>query len=167
MKKKWFIEKIDPWDISPSEVCLHLTSYKLPSHQATEKLLGRKVSKLRRVTLVDARVEPGRAEGQIQVNKRRFNLTYAWGGINSKENWHKRESYTIQVRGSECEKFFIDLIKQINALEKPKKRVEAISTLFPFIDCIKPYRLLEGIPSHIPEKQHVKYMLLKKQKETA
>lgn len=162
-KQKWFIEEIEPWDMSFSSACLHLTNYKLSTHQDIEEVLGKKVSKLRWAVLEDAKIDAGSASGRIVIGRRTFKLTYAWGGINSDENWHKRESYTVQIGGRYCEKYLTDLVTQINEDERWGRKCVG-SIFFPFLNAIKPYRLINNVPSYIPDKQKAKYVLLKKEK---
>lgn len=162
-KEKWFIEEIEPWDMSFSKACLHLTNYKLPTHRDIEEVLGKKVSKLRWVVLEGAKVGAGHASGKIVIGRRTFNLTYAWGGINSKEDYHKRESYTVQIGGRYCEKFLTSFAVLINKDEGGGKNCVG-RVLFPFMHGIKPYKLMDNVPHHIPDKQKAKYIRLKRKK---
>lgn len=138
--ERWFIETIEPWGVTSEQVRLNLTNYKLPTHEEIEKVLKRKVSRLRWVTLVNAEVGAGQAKGWIIVDKRVFSLTYAWGGLNSKGDYHIRESYSVQIEGRGCEKFITSYVKQIVQCEGRKKCFGNLLDFF-YMKTIKPYRL--------------------------
>ncbi len=136
----WFIEDIEPWDVTNEYVRLNLTNYRLPTHEKIERVLKNKVSKLRWVTLVNAEVRPGGAKGWMITGKRVFHLNYAWGGLNAKENYNRRESYSVQIAGKGCEQFINSYVKQI-IREEGQKRCLGTDIGFLFLKKIKPYDL--------------------------
>ena len=148
MKEKWFIEDISPWDMSAESVCLHLSNYKLLSHEEIEKKYGKKISELRWVELEDAEVKAGGASGLLIVDGEKFKLTYAWGGLNSKEDYHIRMNYTVKVEGEDCEKFFRSLGTRIAEVEgvtpcrgSQLNAVTPEDPIFsPFLYTVRPYK---------------------------
>ena len=139
MEEIWFMEEISPWDMTSNYACLYLTNYKLPTHETLEKKLDKKVSRLRWVVLKDATIELGYAKGMLIIEGKKFNLTYAWGGLNSKENYHVRESYTVQIKGKNCGRYFTNVAKRINKIEGELHCIGNLIKLFPFMNRIKPY----------------------------
>ncbi len=139
MEEIWFIEEISPWDMRSNSACLHMTNYKLLAHEALEKKLDKKISRLRWIVLKDATIGLGYAKGILIIESKKFNLTYAWGGLNSKENYHIRECYTVQIKGKNCGRYFTNLAKRINKIEGELHCIGNIIKLFPFMNRIKPY----------------------------
>ncbi len=140
MKEKWFIENIEFWDTEEG-INLDLTNYKLPTHKRIEQVLNQEVSRLRWITLEDAEIASGHAKGTLLSEHKKFNLTYAWGGLDSKENHLIKESYSVQVKGENCEDYFTALAKRIIETEGKKKCLGNLIDLFPIMHEIKPYRL--------------------------
>ena len=141
MKEKWFIEEISAFDMTSTKSCLCITNYKLVSHKEIEKAVGNEVSKLRWIHLTDAVVRLGGASGILIANGKKFNLAYAWGGLNSKEDYNIRETYTVLVKGKNCGRFFTNLSKRITKLERVHPCIGSLIGFFPFMRRIKPYRL--------------------------
>ena len=92
-KEKWFIEEISAWDMTSTIACLHLTNFKLPSHQEIEDILDKEISKLRWVKLIDAEVGLGKASGfLITTDDKKFQLVYKMLLINlfcNKRNYRR------------------------------------------------------------------------------
>lgn len=141
LKETWFIEEVDPFDIKKEEACLHLTKYKLLTHEEIEIKLDKEISRSRWVTLVDAKVGCGYASGKIIVEGKTFDLSYAWGGLNSREDYHIRESYTVQIKGSKCGEFFAALARKINDVEGKKDCIGNSLGVFTINKRLKPYKL--------------------------
>ena len=139
--KVWFIEEVSAWDMTSTKACLHLTNYKLPIHKEIEKGMDREISKLRWVSISKASVGLGFASGRMTVDGKEFDLTYAWAGLNSKENYHIRESYAVMVKGKNCGRFFTNLAKRINKIEGEAHCMGNLIGLFPFMKRVRPYRL--------------------------
>jgi len=119
IKSKWFICELESFDITPTTCCLSLSNYKLVSHEILEKNYNRKISKLRWVELIDEKIEPGYASGDIIITGKKFKLKYAWGGLNiDGENFNDRETFSVKIEGRGCEKFILDLSHKINEEEK-------------------------------------------------
>lgn len=138
----WFIESVDPFDIKEDEACIYLTNYNLPTHEEIERKLDKKISRSRWATLTDATIGCGHAKGKITVENRTFDLSYAWGGLNSREDYHTRECYTVQVKGPGCGEFFTALARKINSLEGEKDCLGS-SVGFTINKRLKPYKLYE------------------------
>lgn len=140
VKERWFLEDVSPWDSTSTHGVIDLSNYRLPS---LEKLAAKKISSLREVFLVDAIVKPGKASGEAIIDGKIFQLTYAWGGINSKEDYHRRESYSVQIKRSNCGRFLFNLAKRINKAEG-KRNLGIWLHLrlhLPFVTRVKPYKI--------------------------
>ena len=139
----WFIEEVNAFDIKEDEACIHLTNYKLPAHGEIERKLDKKISRSRWATLTDATIGCGHAKGKITIEGKTFDLSYAWGGVNSREDYHIIECYTVQVKGSGCGEFFTALARKINNLEGEKDCLGNSLGIFVVNKRLKPYRLDE------------------------
>ncbi|HDY88339.1 MAG TPA: hypothetical protein ENH82_09550 [bacterium] len=141
MSEDWFIEGISPWDTTSTKVCLYLTNYKLLPHKEIEKNYKKEISKLRWITIENAKIVMGStAKGLVVIEGKTFIVTYAWGGLNSKESYHIRESYTVAIKGKNCGRYFTNLGKRINKFEgNPQPEFASILNLI-FMDRIKPYK---------------------------
>ncbi len=139
-RETWFVEDIEPWDVTNEHVRLNLTKYRLPTHERIEKVLETNVSRLRWVLLVSAEVRAGSASGYIIMNKRVFKLNYAWGGLSSKEDYHTRESYSVQIEGRGCERFINSYVQQII---KEEGEISCVGSIlgFSYMHTIKPYMM--------------------------
>ena len=147
-KEIWFLENISPFDMEEKSSDVYLSNYNLLSHEEIEKKEGKKISKLRWVTLQGAELKAGGAKGLFRGDGGTFELSYAWGGLNSPEDYHIRQSYTVRIRGKGCEKYFRNLGQQIAKVEGEKPCMgtqmnQATSydpVWSPFLHKVRPYK---------------------------
>ena len=138
VKDRWYLVNINLFDNSETELTIYLSRYKLPNPEILEQ---RGFSPLRELALIEAIVEPGHASGTMLLGGRSFKLKYAWGGLNTKEDFRLRETYTVLASGECCEKFILSLARQINNHEGVKTRTFLIDTVldFPRIQRVNPW----------------------------
>lgn len=141
--KKWFLEGIDYFDLNEekNEISIHISDYNLPNHKIIEKNTEKKISKQRWVYPVFYRISAGYASGILFMDSKFYKIIYSWGGLNSKENWHHRENYTVQIKKKNIGKHIKALSDKINATENYPMKNYLVSKIFiGVVQNIKYYR---------------------------
>lgn len=104
--KKYFLESIDLLLVGADYVDVDITDYNL---RRLKKL--KHLSPLRWITAHNSNIYPGHGEGQLVIGGETFEITYAWGGRNAPNNYKKRTSFTVRLKGKNL-KERLDIIRQ-------------------------------------------------------
>ncbi len=120
--KKWFLRDIGYFDLKDNEISVELSDYKLNTHN--------NVSKHRWVYILFYKIGAGYGNGILYMDNKFYKITYSWGGLNSKENCHHRESYTVQIKKGNIEEHIKRIADKINKDENYPKKNYLVSEIF-------------------------------------